>query len=148
MNRDPKKQRKPFEMTDFCLFVDHNINKPEERAALAYMALVHKKQLPPWALAFFSDFKHGAKTKRPISELVLLGTDAILLAPVDIEDGFEGLLIAEQSASGQVRSMRYQRMIFEVRIPEFDDYLKAENGIQVDIVSQPRPDPAAQTAQS
>jgi len=147
MNRDPKKQRKPYEMADFCLFVDHNFNRPEERAALAYMALVHKKQLPPWALAFFSDFKHGARTKRPISELVLLGTDAILLAPVDIEDGFEGLLIAEQSASGQVRSMRYQNMIFEVRIPEFDDYLKAENGIQVDIVSQPQPDPAAQTAQ-
>ena len=135
-------------MTDFCLFVDHTINKPEERAALAYMALVQKKRLPPWALAFFSDFKHGTKTKRPISELVLLGTDAMLLAPQDIEDGFEGLLIAEQSASGQVRTMRYQNMLFDVRIPEFDDYLKAENNIQVDIISQPRPDPDMEQAQS
>ena len=135
-------------MTDFCLFVDHTLNKPEERAALAYMALVQNKLLPPWALSFFSDFKHGAKTKRPVSELALLGTDAILLAPQDIEDGFEGLLIAEQSASGQIRSMRYQGMIFQILVPEFDDYLKAENNIQVDIVSQPQPAPDMSTGQS
>ena len=38
MNRDPKKQRKPYTTEDFCFFIDHTANKPEEKAATALAA--------------------------------------------------------------------------------------------------------------
>lgn len=139
MNRDVKKQRKPFTTEDFCFFVEFSSNKPEEEAALAYMALVREKKLPPWALGVFSDFKHGAQTKRPIDELVMLGEDLILLAPVEIHEGFEGTLVAEQSASEQIRDVEHMGLIFRVQVPPFEGMLFAQAGMTLDVIGSPEP---------
>lgn len=139
MNRDPKKQRKPFGAEDFCCFIDQASNKPEREAATAFMALVRDKVLPAWALGFFADFKNGEPTKRPSDELAMVGNDVILLAPIEIHEGFEGTIIAEQTASDQVRHLEHSGRTWVCKIPKFDGYLYAEAGVTVDIISQPIP---------
>ena len=137
MNRDPKKQRKPYTVEDFCTFIDRNINKPAEAAATAYMALVKSKELPPWALGFFSDFKHGQPTKRPTSELAMLGENFILLAPIEVHEGFEGTMIAEGVCSGQVIKVEHAGTTWQVQVPEFEGFLYSEANITVDVLSTP-----------
>lgn len=137
MNRDPKKNRKPFSTEDFCTFIDRASNRPEEEAALAFMALVREKELPHWALGFFADFKHGKITKRPTKELAMVGEDVILLAPIEIHEGFEGTLIAEQSASEQIRTVIYNDVEFNIQVPKFEGMMFAQAGMTVDIISLP-----------
>ena len=137
MNRDPKKNRKPFSTEDFCTFIDRASNKPEEEAALAFMALVREKELPHWALGFFSDFKHGAITKRPTKELALVGEDVILLAPLEIHEGFEGTMIAEHSASEQIRTVMYNGMEWTIQVPKFEGMMFAQAAMTVDIIKPP-----------
>lgn len=141
MNRDPKKNRKPFTTEDFCTFIDRASNRPEEEAALAFMALVREKELPVWALGFFSDFKHGAPTKRPTKELALIGKDIILLAPIEIHEGFEGTMIAEQSASEQTRTVMHNGMEWTIQVPKFEGMMFAQAGMTVDIIGSPEPPP-------
>ena len=117
MNRDPKKQRKPYAVTDFCFFVDHDENKPEAKAAAAYMRLVKDGLLPPWAVFCFSDFKDAAASPAALSEVVMQGESFLLLAPEEIHNGYQGLLVAEHVVSGQVIDVTYQKMEFKVRSP-------------------------------
>ena len=135
MNRDPKKQRKAFTAEDFCTFIDKNVNRPAEEAALAYMALVREKELPPWALGFFSDFKHGKPTKRPTSELCMIGEGFLLLAPTEIHEGFEGTMIAEQSCSGKLIRCQHAEKEWQIQVPQFEGFLYSEAGVTVDVVS-------------
>ena len=137
MNRDPKKNRKPFTTEDFCMFVDRSSNRPEEEAALAFMALVREKELPPWALGFFADFKHGKVTKRPTKELAMVGEDIIILAPVEIHEGFEGTMIAEQKASEQVRTVEHNGMTWTIQVPKFEGMMFAQAGMSVDVIGVP-----------
>ena len=138
MNRDSKKQRKPFSAEDFCFFIDHQVNKPEARAAVAFMALVREKQLPAWALSFFADFKHGAPTKTPLKELVLKGEQFIMLAPVEIDGGFSGTMIAEHAVSNKEIEVEHMDMIYTIQVPAFEDYVCAKNNVEVDITQPPR----------
>ena len=137
MNRDPKKQRKPFTAEDFCYFIDHNANRPEQKAATAFMALVKAQKLPAFCLGFFSDFKHGEPTKREWDQLAMVGEDAVLLAPSSIEDGFEGTLLAEHSASGQIRKLFHMGEYYTVKIPEFEDFVYASNQVEIDLIMLP-----------
>ena len=137
MNRDPKKQRKPYTTEDFCFFIDHTANKPEEKAATAYMALVKASKLPAFALAFFSDFKGGRPTRREWQQLAMVGDDVVLLAPSEIEGGFEGTLLAENSASGEIRTLLHDGQEYVVQIPQFEDFVYASNQVEIDLIKPP-----------
>lgn len=134
MNRDPKKQRKPYSVEDFCFFVDHEANKPEVRAASAYMRLLKDNLIPPWAVFCFQDFKHATASSRPSSEVAMVGESFILLDPQEIDGGFVGLMLAEHTAASKVITVDYDGQHWQIQTPEFEDFVLAKAGTEVDLV--------------
>lgn len=97
------KNKKQYTANDFSMFTPvESLNLPETAAAAAYMFLVKEKMLPSWALFCFKDMKTEAT---PPSFVAFICEDAILLAPQEEELGFKGLLIAQESASSETRTM-------------------------------------------
>jgi len=137
LNRDPKKQRKPFAAIDFCFFHDVEANRPQARAAAAYMRLVVDKQLPPWALFCFSDFKHAEASKRPLEEVAIIGEQWLLLAPEPLEGGYQGLFIAEHVVSGKALLGAYRGQQVLLQLPTFEDYVLAREGVELDEITRP-----------
>lgn len=138
-NRDPKKQRKPFQISDFCFFIDTEADKPDLLAAAAYMRLLEDGLLPAWAMFCFADFKHAKPSPASPEKIALIGEGFLLLSPAEITGGYEGLFIAEASASDQTRPARYEGSEFAVKLPKFSGYTYAKSGIELDVVSARRP---------
>lgn len=131
VNRDAKKQRKPYAMEDFCFFIDREALKPEAQAASAYRRLLDDGLLPPWALFCFADFKDATASKRPSAEVAILGDGWILLAPIEIDGGFQGLLVAEQRVAGQTLQGAFMDEQVEVELPAFQEFVLAKAGVHL-----------------
>ena len=102
--RDPKKS-KPLPMSDFYLYEPKDSqNVPSERFGAAALALVKQNKFPSWALFCFKELMQGASGNPP-ALLAYIGVDCLLLAPVGSPEGYTGLLIATESASGAIREM-------------------------------------------
>lgn len=134
MNRDAKKQRKAFDVFDFCFFHDQEANKPQARAAAAYMRLVIEKMMPPWALFCFTDFKHAEASPRDAEQVAIIGDGFVLLAPDPITGGFQGLLLAEHRVAGMEVEGAYMGETVKVRLPLFEDFVLAKEGVELDQV--------------
>lgn len=103
------------------------------------MRLLKDDVLPPWAIFCFPDFKHATESPARPDDVALIGDDFILLAPVAIDGGYEGLLIAEQSASSQRRTASFEGRELEVLIPPFEGYVYAKAGVEIDLAMPPGP---------
>ena len=57
-------------------------------------------------MAFYDALATAGEGHHPPTPLALLADDALLLAPVEHQDGWRGLLLAEDTAAGQVRTFR------------------------------------------
>lgn len=136
LNRDSRKNRKPYDVADFCFFVDRDGSKPEDRAAAAYMQLVERDELPAWALFCFPDMKHG-KGKPYSGDPALAGDGLLLLAPVEIDNGFRGLLLAEQRVAGRAVRAVWNGDTYTVQVPRFEGYTVALAGSELDLLSPP-----------
>ena len=133
--RNPKTQKKPFDLMDFCVFSDADAeDAPAQAAAAAYMKLASDGDLPSWALFCFKDMKYRAKGKAP-ALVALSGEDAILLAPEEINGSYFGLLIAAESASEQKRKLTLPsgRAVW-VQLPKVNTKFIAEDGVELPIV--------------
>jgi len=116
--RDPKAQKKPYSPLDFSLYKQIENNGPDSYSAACYMALVKSGQLPAWALFCYKDVSSAGA--RPLSSppSALIAHDAILVAPRKTELGVKGLLIAQESASDQVRQFRnLEGNTLDLRVP-------------------------------
>ena len=130
-NRDPKKQRKPYSTLDFCFFVEDTNSGPDDRAARAYMKLVNDETLPDWAVFCAGDFISG--DGKPFhTDPALIGDGFMLLAPQEIEGGFTGTMLAQQHLSGKSIVCVYEENRYRVTVPEFNDFVKAEAGVEID----------------
>ena len=96
---DTKKTSR-YELDDFCLY------KPQQRDGMAssrygdaYKALIEASQLPSWALFCYKDLISTA-IGAPPRMLAFISEEAVLLAPERVEDGYKGLLIAREGATG------------------------------------------------
>lgn len=121
-------------------------NKPAARAAAAYMRLIADKLMPPWALFCFTDFKHAEASPRDADQVSIVGDGWVLLAPDPITGGFQGLLLAEHRVAGAVVEGAYMGGTVTVRLPQFEDFVLAKEGVELDQVGLlPDPDdrPAA-----
>jgi hypothetical protein len=136
MERDSKKNRKPFEAADFCFFLDVEENRPKARAAAAYMALVKSERLPEWATWIYADMKDG-KGKVYLGDPAMMGDGVILLAPTEIDGGFRGLLLAEAKVSGRQIEMVWRDMVHLLAIPKFDSFFYAEDEVDLDLLMPP-----------
>ena len=79
------------------------------------LALCEQRQVPGFAMAFYDALATAGEGTPPPPLLALLAEDALLLAPVEHQDGWRGLLLAEDTAAGQERVFRLaddpQRMV-------------------------------------
>lgn len=143
INRDTKKQKKPYAMEDFCFFLDRDAMKPEALAAAAYQRLLADKLLPPWALFCFADFKGAEPSRRDASEVAIIGDGWILLAPAELDSGFSGLLLAEQRAAGTIATGSFAGQSVDVELPHFQEFVMAKAGVTLEEVTQQPVVPAA-----
>jgi hypothetical protein len=127
INRDRKKQRKPYKLDDFYFYSNKELaNLPEPKYGAAAMALITKKMFPSWALFVYKDLKDRANDALPPEVLCLQCDDAILLAPNIEQNSITGMLIASESASGQIRTMTSPcGLIIEAQVPKINNKYEA-----------------------
>ncbi len=98
-------------MEEFCWFLppkdrDDAADAPPAAAGAAMLVLCEAVQVPGFAMAFYDPLATAGEGTPPPSLLALLADDALLLAPVEHQDGWRGLLLAEDTAADQVRTFR------------------------------------------
>jgi hypothetical protein len=81
-------------------------DQPPREAGAALLALVARKQLPGFAMAFYEPLSAAGRDHPPPARLALVADDAILLAPKLTATGWAGFLIAEDTAAGQDREFK------------------------------------------
>jgi len=101
--RDPKSNKKTAGPMDFAFFKPIGGEGPGGYYAACYLHLVAKKELPNWALFCYKDVAPSARG-RVGGQYALFAHDAILIGPRKTESGYKGFLIAQDSASGKVRT--------------------------------------------
>ena len=109
-HRDTEKRREAFTLEEFCWFLppkdQGEAEGPPAAAGAAMLALCELRQVPGFAMAFYDALATAGEGTPPPSPLALLAEDALLLAPIEHQDGWRGLLLAEDTAAGQERSFR------------------------------------------
>lgn len=103
--RDSKRQRKPFSASDFYLYQPReDKNLPEGSYGAAAVKLVEAGRFPAWCLFCYPALRDAAGAcKQPPRTLAYIAEDAVLLAPRRLGNGYIGMLVAQESAGGQVR---------------------------------------------
>jgi hypothetical protein len=97
-------------MEEFCWFLppkDQDAAEgPPAEAGAAMLALCEARQVPGFAMAFYDALATAGEGTPPPPLLALQADDALLLAPVEHQDGWQGLLLAEETAAGLERTFR------------------------------------------
>lgn len=129
LNRDKKKRRKPFEIEEFCLYLNvEDLNLPNKRYGAAAKELIKIGKFPSWALFVYKDLIANCEDAKPPSNIALIGEDCIILAPSINEIECDGMLIALHSASEKIRNLKdLAGNEYKVRMPEL---LSAVNAIE------------------
>jgi hypothetical protein len=87
------------------------------------------KLFPSWALFCYKELVANAGGEPP-DLLCYMAPDAILLAPQEYDAGFKGLLIAQESSSGQIRDMvSPDGSVFRTEIPLIPTKIIAREGV-------------------
>jgi hypothetical protein len=104
-NRDPKKSKKAPGWEDFSFY------RPRDGATTAnyvygsaMLEMAKKGRLPSWALFCFREVTETASAAYKPAMCAFVAEDAMLLHPVKVGNGWEGMLIAQESASEQQRT--------------------------------------------
>jgi hypothetical protein len=109
-HRDSEKRSEPFTLEEFCHYLPPGKQEeqegPPKEAGAAMIALCEQRQVPGFAMAFYDALATAGEGEPLPSPLALLAVDALLLAPVEHQGGWRGLLLAEDSAAGQERTFR------------------------------------------
>jgi len=103
-NRDPKKKPEPYKHSDFSFF-KHEVDgeKPSSHYGSAALAMVREERFPSWALFCFKQLSEIADSSYVPAVAGFVSEDALLLHPVKTDNGYQGLLIARESAGNQKR---------------------------------------------
>lgn len=128
--RDPKSQKKPLAVLDFTFYQPTEGSGPSAYYAACYMQLLKTKQLPLWALFCYKEIAQSEKGVSPGPVPALISEDAILIGPRETELGVTGLLIAQESASDQVRKFKDAAGNTQsLRIPVIESKVVAEEDV-------------------
>lgn len=101
-NRDAKKQRKPYKPEDFYLYQPKDDQDlPTGRCGAAAIALIQKRLFPSWALFCYKELASGSEGASAPPLLAFLSPTALLLAPVKVDGGYKGMLIAQEDAGNR-----------------------------------------------
>lgn len=129
-NRDPKRQRKPHAIEEFYLYQPREQRDlPPGRCGAAALKLSEAGMLPSWALFCYRDLAASASGAAP-PLLAFISEEAILLAPVKVDGGFKGMLIAQESAGGkQIRMESPCGRSETLQIPDIPTKYIAEDNV-------------------
>lgn len=104
-NRDPKKNRDPFTMDQFCQYKPREaMNLPSYMYGSAGVAAVERGLMPSWALFCYKALASSASSNYTPKKCIMTAEDAVLLHPIKTEEGWKGMLIAMESAGGKYRN--------------------------------------------
>lgn len=121
INRDPKKQRTAYKVSDFCFYGDgEEENRPDAPAASSYHRLLKEGKLPSWALFVFDSFKGEGDAEDAPEPVAAIGDGVIVLAPEPKAGGLEGLLLATAKASGKTMPISIDGVRANIMVPEFE----------------------------
>lgn len=136
MNRDTKKRKQPFSPEDFYYYSDAATEAlPEGRYGAAAIELIRRELYPRWALFVYNSLKARASEVAPPSLLCLQCDDAILLAPEFSGNIVTGMLIAQRSASEQVREMKTEDgRGFRLRVPRVAGKFEAIEDTELNVL--------------
>lgn len=105
MNRDKKRQGKPYTYLDFSFYKPQDSGEaPEGHNGAAYLEVIRLKLMPSWALFCYKEIAASATPGYVPGEPALIAEDAILFHPELRPGGYTGLLVALESASDQRRT--------------------------------------------
>jgi len=103
-NRDPKKNKKPPGWEDFSFYKPRlGGNSANYVYGSAMLEMAKRRTLPSWALFCFKEVTETASSAYTPTMCAFVAEDAMLLHPVRKGEGWEGMLIAMESASEQPR---------------------------------------------
>ena len=127
--RDPKSSKKPAGPLEFALYRPLDREGPSGYYAACYIAALKSKLLPPWALFCYKEIAPSANG-RAGRLTILVSEDAILIGPRREGEGYKGLLIAQETASGQVRTFRSpDGQTFEFMLPLIETKVIAKEDV-------------------
>lgn len=132
LNRDAKKQKTPYKLTDFCFFAEaEDRNDPDAEPAAAYMKLLDLGALPSWALFVYTDMKGMAGQCETPEPLAAIGDGFVLLAPQPKNGGMEGLMLATSKVSGQEIEVQIGGHAATITVPEFEGTVIAREHVYI-----------------
>lgn len=106
MNRDRKKNKKPFTLSDFfCYDLSDEVDSVDARYGRAAIRLIEMRQFPSWALFVYKDLIKNAHQGRDPDILCYQCENAIVLAPSITDTRCNGMLIALESASSRILTL-------------------------------------------
>ena len=117
--RDTKKTKEPYPMESFCLYrPPEKLNLPKYVYGSAARDAIEKGLYPHWALFCYKDLVSTADKQYRPAVTIAVCDDAVLIHPTKEDDGLRGLMIAQESAGGQIRLLTNDKgEQFEVIIP-------------------------------
>ena len=138
MNRDRKKQKRPFEMSDFYMYPDGAMEDSIDGIyGAAAIAMVESKVFPSWALFAYKQIVKNAEKSTAPDELYYMSNNAVIIAPKIVESCVKGLLIAKKSAEkSSIVMVNGKGGMIKVRIPELPQgEVSLMENCYVDIIS-------------
>ena len=130
INRDKEKRAEPWTLREMCFFWPEDDDGggpsgPPAEAGSAAVALLALGLFPAWALGLIEPLLKAGDDQPTPARLALLAEDALLLAPMEAggltqRAGWGGLLIAEDTAAGQLRQFNSEDQAVTVwlRVPQ------------------------------
>ena len=102
--RDPKRKPEPYTVSDFSFFKPaEGGDRPSSHYGSAALAMIKQGTFPSWALFCFKQLSDIADPSYVPGVAGFVSEDAVLLHPTKTEQGYQGLLIAQESAGNQRR---------------------------------------------
>lgn len=141
MNRDRKKHKKPYEVSDFyCYKIEDNHDTIDAIYSSAASQLIAIGKFPRWGLFIYKELmKNIGKAKAP-DVLAYVHESAIILAPKIMNDSCKGLLIATEGVSFRtlsfdiIRNDQNSNEQIRVRMPKIDGKVVAIENCVLDIL--------------
>lgn len=128
--RDPKKQR-PYQLRDFTIYAPITGGDGADGAyGAAALALVAQRKMPTWALFCFQELRAAAEEGYVPDTCAFIAKDAILLHPTRTAEGWQGLLIAQESASEKYRTFTDDHdNTYHLQVPRVHTKVIAKEGV-------------------
>lgn len=127
--RDPKKDRKSIGPMDFAMYKPLESEGPSGYYAACYMHMITEGEMPTWALFCYKEVAPSARGSAG-PQYALVSEDAILFGPQKTDYGFKGFLIAQESASDQVREFSDpEGNLYTLTVPIISTKLVAEEDV-------------------